>query len=69
MQQNHTHSAAAGLCSECFGFPVVSVAISKRAADGSRRTIPVRCTGCDGTGYARTATPSARVVILSGATS
>lgn len=68
MQHNHTHSAAAGLCTKCFGFPVVAVATSKRGANGSRRLNRVYCGECKGTGNA-TATPSARVMILSGATS
>ncbi|MBQ0890827.1 hypothetical protein KBZ94_38925 [Streptomyces sp. RM72] len=60
----HTHSAAAGLCPTCFGFPVVAVAASARRGD-SRRLNLVRCGTCKGTGRA-TATPSARVAIPAG---
>ena len=67
MQHIHTHSAAAGLCPECFGFPVVAVATSKRAANGSRRLNRVYCGTCKGSGNAPAATPSARVVVLAGA--
>jgi hypothetical protein len=66
MQHTHTHTAAAGLCSECFGFPVVAVATSKRAANGSRRLNRIYCGTCKGSGNAPV-TPAARVVILSGA--
>jgi DnaJ-class molecular chaperone len=66
--QHHQHTAAtaaAGSCGDCDGFPVVSIAVSKRAADGSRRTLRVVCRTCNGTGRA-TATPAARVVVLAG---
>lgn len=67
MQHTHTHTAA-GLCSKCFGFPVVKVATGKRTADGSRPLGWIICGDCKGTGNAPAATPSARVAILSGAT-
>ncbi|MFF0052571.1 hypothetical protein [Streptomyces sp. NPDC005498] len=64
--QHHQHTTtAAGSCGDCDGFPVVAVAVSKRAADGSRRTLRVVCRTCNGTGHA-TATPAARVVVLAG---
>ncbi|MFJ3481669.1 hypothetical protein [Streptomyces microflavus] len=64
--QHHQHTAAtaaAGSCGDCDGFPVVSIAVSKRAADGSRRTLRVVCRACKGTGSATVATLPARVLV------
>ncbi|MER7498324.1 hypothetical protein ABT033_37765 [Streptomyces pharetrae] len=60
-QHTHTHSAAAGLCPTCFGFPVVAVAASARRGD-SRRLNLVRCGDCKGTGRAAATLP-ARVMV------
>ncbi|MGW4954570.1 hypothetical protein [Streptomyces parvulus] len=63
MQHDQHTATAAGSCGDCDGFPVVAVAISKRAVDGSRRTLRVVCRTCKGAGTATAATPSARVLV------
>ncbi|OEV31207.1 hypothetical protein AN219_06490 [Streptomyces nanshensis] len=37
-------------CPDCDGFPVVAIDTGTRHRDGTRATLRVACTGCDGTG-------------------
>ncbi|GGO56713.1 hypothetical protein GCM10012287_50920 [Streptomyces daqingensis] len=51
-------------CPDCDGFPVVAIDTGTRHADGTRATLRITCTGCDGTGTvsrpARLTTPVGR---------
>jgi hypothetical protein len=57
-QHNH---ASGHVCGHCDGFPVVHIAAG-RTLDGTRRTIPVACPVCKGTGTL----PARRVLTLAG---
>ncbi|POX41336.1 hypothetical protein C3486_10065 [Streptomyces sp. Ru73] len=40
------------ICADCDGFPVVAIDTGMRHRDGTRKTFPVTCPTCQGTGRA-----------------
>lgn len=42
--------ARSRICRDCDNFPVVHIDAGTRHSDGTRRTLPVTCRTCDGTG-------------------
>lgn len=55
------HATSARICPDCDGFATVTITTGLRNANGTRRTLPVNCRTCHGSGTrpvapARTAT-------------
>ncbi|KOX39560.1 hypothetical protein ABZ687_10785 [Streptomyces ardesiacus] len=44
------HAPTARICRDCDGFPTVAITTGTRHPDGSRATLRVTCTACNGTG-------------------
>jgi RNase P subunit RPR2 len=52
----------ARICNNCDGFPVVAIDAGYRRNDGTRATLKVVCSVCDGTGTDQPARPAPSAV-------